>query len=124
MSCMKRNNRGFTLIEILAAVTILAIISGIAVISVNRYTISTKKKLYQNMEQSVCDAAKNYVITESLEDEVKDSLEKGITYEAKDLMRSKYLEDLVDPNNKAQNCRANVNVKLSSKANDAEGVTE
>ena len=124
MSCMKRNNRGFTLIEILAAVTILAIISGIAVISVNRYTISTKKKLYQNMERSVCDAAKNYVITESLEDEVKDSLEKGITYEAKDLMRSKYLEDLVDPNNKAQNCRANVNVKLSSKANDAEGVTE
>ncbi|MCI7702284.1 MAG: prepilin-type N-terminal cleavage/methylation domain-containing protein, partial [Tenericutes bacterium] len=121
---MKRNNRGFTLIEILAAVTILAIISGIAVISVNRYTISTKKKLYQNMERSVCDAAKNYVITESLEDEVKDSLEKGITYEAKDLMRSKYLEDLVDPNNKAQNCRANVNVKLSSKANDAEGVTE
>ena len=124
MSYMKRNNRGFTLIEILAAVTILAIISGIAVISVNRYTISTKKKLYQNMERSVCDAAKNYVITESLEDEVKDSLEKGITYEAKDLMRSKYLEDLVDPNNKAQNCRANVNVKLSSKANDAEGVTE
>ena len=121
---MKRNNRGFTLIEILAAVTILAIISGIAVISVNRYTISTKRKLYQNMEKSVCDAAKNYVMTESLEDEVKDSLEKGITYEAKDLMKTKYLEDLVDPNNKAQNCRANVNVKLSSKATSGEGLVE
>ena len=121
---MKRNNRGFTLIEILAAVTILAIISGIAVISVNRYAISTKKKLYQNMEKSVCDAAKNYVMTESLEDEVKDSLEKGVTIEAKDLMKTKYLEDLVDPNNKAQNCRANVNVKLSSKATSGEGLVE
>ena len=121
---MKKNNRGFTLIEILAAVTILAIISGIAVISVNRYTISTKRKLYQNMEKSVCDAAKNYVMTESLEDEIKDSLEKGITYEAKDLMKTKYLEDLVDPNNKAQNCRANVNVKLSSKATSGEGLVE
>ena len=119
-----KNKKGFTLIEIIAAVTILAIISGIAVISVNRYTINTKKKWYQNMEKSVCDAAKNYIMSEALEDEIKDSLEKGVTIEAKDLMKAKYLEDLVDPNNKSVSCRANVNVKLSNTAVGSEGLIE
>ena len=44
-----KNNKGFTLIEILAAVTILAIISTISVVAVTRYVEKTKVKSYETM---------------------------------------------------------------------------
>ncbi len=44
-----KNNKGFTLIEILAAVTILAIVGTLTVVSVVRYTIKTKTKTYETI---------------------------------------------------------------------------
>lgn len=110
---MKKNNKGFTLIEILAAITILAIISTMTVVAVNRYTIKTKNKTYETMEKSLCNAVNNYITNEGLEEDVADYGEYGITYEAIDLMNEKYLEDLIDPEDKSVVCKANVNVRLS-----------
>ena len=86
-----KNNKGFTLIEILAAITILAIISTISVVAVTRYVEKTKVKSYETIVQSVCDAANNYIINEGLESEVADAGTSGVTYDATDLMRDKYL---------------------------------
>ncbi len=110
---MKKKNRGFTLIEILAAITILAIISTLTVVAVNRYTVKTKKKTYETMEKSLCNAVNNYITNEGLEEDVADYGEYGITYEAIDLMNEKYLENLTDPEDKSVVCKANVNVRLS-----------
>ena len=110
---MKKKNKGFTLIEILAAITILAIISTLTVVAVNRYTVKTKKKTYETMEKSLCNAVNNYITNEGLEEDVADYGEYGITYEAIDLMNEKYLENLTDPEDKSVVCKANVNVRLS-----------
>lgn len=121
---MRDNNKGFTLIEILAAITILAIISTISVIAVTRYVEKTKEKSYETMVQSVCDAANNYIINEGLESEVVDAGSDGITYDALNLMEDKYLENLMDPNDKERRCGANVNVKLANGALDDDSISE
>lgn len=120
----KNNNKGFTLIEILAAVTILAIISTVVVVSVVRYINKSRNSVYETMEKSICDAASNYVINENLETEVTEAGDEGITYEGKKLMADKYLEDLTDPRNKKKNCKASVNIKVLNSDDSEMGISE
>ncbi len=120
----KKNNKGFTLIEILAAVTILAIISTVVVVSVVRYINKSRNSVYETMEKSICDAASNYVINENLETEVTEAGDEGITYEGKKLMADKYLEDLTDPRNKKKNCKASVNIKVLNSDDSEMGISE
>ena len=121
---MKNNNKGFTLIEILAAITILAIISTIATVAVFRYLDRTRKSSYETMEKSICDAANNYVINEGLESDVVEAREDGVTYDAKELMSSKYLENLMDPKNNKKVCSANVNVRVTDATLDDDAIPE
>lgn len=121
---MKNNNKGFTLIEILAAITILAIISTIATVAVFRYLDRTRKSSYETMEKSICDAANNYVINEGLESDVVEAGEDGVTYDAKELMSSKYLENLMDPKNNKKVCSANVNVRVTDATLDDDAIPE
>ena len=121
---MKNNNKGFTLIEILAAITILAIISTIATVAVFRYLDRTRKSSYETMEKSICDAANNYVINEGLESDVVEAGEDGVTYDAKELMSSKYLENLMDPKNNKKVCSANVNVRVTNATLDDDAIPE
>lgn len=121
---MKNNNKGFTLIEILAAITILAIISTIATVAVFRYLDRTRKSSYETMEKSICDAANNYVINERLESDVVEAGSSGVTYDAKELMSSKYLENLMDPKNNKKVCSANVNVRVTDATLDDDAIPE
>lgn len=121
---MKNNNKGFTLIEILAAITILAIISTIATVAVFRYLDRTRKSSYETMEKSICDAANNYVINEGLESDVVEAGDNGVTYDAKELMSSKYLENLMDPKNNKKVCSANVNVRVTDATLDDDAIPE
>ena len=121
---MKNNNKGFTLIEILAAITILAIISTIATVAVFRYLDRTRKSSYETMEKSICDSANNYVINEGLESDVVEAGDNGVTYDAKELMSSKYLENLMDPKNNKKVCSANVNVRVTDATLDDDAIPE
>lgn len=58
---MKLNNKGFTLVEILATVAIMAILSGVAVAGVTRYLEKTRQKAYEAIENNVYDAASAYI---------------------------------------------------------------
>ena len=58
---MKNKNRGFTLIEILAAVTILGIISVVAAISVNKIIQNAKAEHYNAAENELKISGQSYV---------------------------------------------------------------
>ena len=56
------NKKGFTLVELLAVIVILAIIGGIAAISYNAIMENTKTKSYINYEQSMKSSAMLYIM--------------------------------------------------------------
>lgn len=106
----RKNNKGFTLIEILAAVVILGIISAIAVPAVYKYVTKTKDFSYENMYKTVYDAVKNYRINTN-DDSVKGF--SAPTYTKADinnLVELNYLDPLVDPADKSKKCSAEVYV--------------
>lgn len=58
---MKLNKKGFTMIELLAAIAIISILSGVAVTAVTKYQEKARKESYEAMEKSAYVAAQNYI---------------------------------------------------------------
>ena len=56
-----KNNKGFTLVEILATVTILGILSVIAISSVSGLLEKGRTEHYKTIEKQMIQAAKSYV---------------------------------------------------------------
>lgn len=104
---MKINNKGFTMVEILAAVSILAILSGVAVSAVTKYQEKARQKAYQSMEQSAYSAAHNYILDKS---EIIPPA--GKTYNVIDLVDKGYLQRLEDPRAKGSDCHTGSTVSV------------
>lgn len=58
---MKLNNKGFTMVELLASVAILSILMGAAVAGVTKYQEKARQEAYEAMESSAYAAAQNYI---------------------------------------------------------------
>ncbi len=57
-------NKGFTLVELLATIVVIALISGIAVVSYNSIHNRTRKKVYETYEDGMKVAIQELVIDE------------------------------------------------------------
>ena len=95
---MKKNKRGFTLIEILAAITILGIITGIAYVSISNIIGKGKQEHYKTAEDSMTLAGQTYAQTN------RDVLPKAVGQKTKvylsTLVEKKYIQPISDYNNK------------------------
>lgn len=118
---MKLNKKGFTMIEILGAVAILAIVSGIAITSYTKYQEKVRQDAYEAMETSAFSAAQNYIQDKGLVVPV-DPETKVI--EVSTLVDSGYLNPLEDPRTKGDLCHVGSTVTVSKTKNQGAKLEE
>ena len=124
---MRVNNKGFTLVEILATLTILSIVSVLAVGGYIRYADYAKKKAYVTMAKSASIAGEQFVMDNpgaavEVEEQAKDGgviyrirnvdTAPGITFS--ELIEDAYLNSAVDPDDKGNKCTGTVRIGLVS----------
>lgn len=95
-----RNNKGFTLVEILAVVVILGILGILAVAAYSKYIENTKYKAYDTLAESAANAAEEYNMVH-LNTE---------TVTIEDLVETQYLENRNDPGDKQKKCTGIVEI--------------
>ena len=93
-----KNNKGFTLIEILATVVIIGIISVASVVGYSQYLKSSRQKAYDLMAKSAANAAAEYSM-----DYMGTS---RVTFD--ELTKGDYLEYPYDPSDKSKACTGEV----------------
>ena len=93
-------NKGFTMVELLAVIAILGIMTGLAMAAYTRYKDSTREKGYDIMANSAISGAESYIIENPTATEVNfDTLvDRG------------YLEDTRDPADSNNNCTGTVRI--------------
>lgn len=109
---MKKN--GFTLVELLAVLVIMGLLSLIIVPNVTKYIKSSTKTTYETYKHTLADAAKNYIIDhpEEVPEDVYSHVTNGpvTTLEAKTLIEGGYMESLKEPKNSKKTCDDNSRV--------------
>lgn len=116
----RKNNKGFTLVEILAAVVIMGILTGVAVPAVTHFIERSRQKSYETMEESLKDAAFNYAMNEGL-----DFDEGSYTWLDSDmLMEEKYMDSMVDPADKSKICEGFVGIRNVGNGADDDSVND
>lgn len=110
------NKKGFTMIELMAAITLLGIMSTLAVVSVSKYLNKSKKTVYRDYEDTLKNATTNYFLDHTgLLPEINDA--RGTKVLATTLINEDYLENMKDPTNKSFNCNNNSYVIVTRKDN-------
>ena len=87
------NRKGFTLIEVLVTITIIAILSGVGVISYRTFFDSGKENYYKSLESNILLSASDYFLDH------RDLLPVTSYYTEKklsDLIEKKYIEEVKD----------------------------
>ena len=103
------NNRGYTLVEILAVVAILGILSGVAIMGVSRYLTKSREQAYDNIAESSYDATVNYIMEKNI------SVNQGGTEVLlSELVDLGYLDTPIDPKTKKAECSCSKNDSCKS----------
>ena len=111
MKRIRKNNGGFTLVELLATITILGILLGIAIPSVIGYMNRGKQTYYHSLEDSVLNSARDYLIDyRSL---YPREIGNMTTVSGTELIMNKYISDIDDED--GNQCEATVVVEKADK---------
>ena len=105
---MNKNNRGFTLVEVLAVIVILGILAGVGIPMVTRYIEKTRMQSYETMEETIYDGARNFILDENI---YLNNCTAGYTnLETTDnmLVDFQYVQNLTDPKDNSRSCSYNV----------------
>lgn len=105
------NNKGFTLIELIATIALLAIIATISFVSINEVIKNSKIKNCENLINNIKSAAKEYASDNRYN--FSNNSDKEIM--TTDLVNGNYLAgSIVNPFDNSEKVMANIIIKLKS----------
>ena len=99
-----RNKKGFTMMELLAVIVILGILSTLAVVAVSGYLKQGYDATYTDFEKTLEGAAENALITSA---SYLPSVGNSRVIDANWLICHDFMEELRDPKDNSKNCHEN-----------------
>ena len=98
---MKINKKGFTLVELLAVIVIVALLTGIGAISYTAFVNKTKNNVYKTYEDTMKSTTQLYLLDNS--DMIPPINGKTILY-LNDLLLNNKIDQIKNPHNKEDIC--------------------
>ena len=99
-----KNRKGFTMVELLAVITIMGILAGIGVVSIQRAQDKARVDFYKSQRSSLTSAATNYL------NDHKNKYPKYVGQTTniylQDLQSGKYIGEFTDHSKAANSCQA------------------
>ena len=106
------NKKGFTMIELLGVITILGILTGVAIPAVYRHVTHSKDQAYDTLLKTSYEAAAskaaNTMADPSAEPDGK------LVYDIGELSEEGYMDAPIDPNEKGSECTGEVTITVAS----------
>ena len=91
---MKKNEKGFTLIEVLAVIVLLSVLMALALTSMNYYMNRARKASYKEFETTLKNSTTNYLLEHSGE---VPNVGGSFRISANQLIDKGYLSNMKDP---------------------------
>ena len=97
-----KNKNGFTMVELLAVITIMGILMGIGVVSVQKATNKSRDNFYKSQRSTLTNAASSYLADHKGEYPIYVGQSKSITLET--LQSGKYIGEFTDHSKNPNSC--------------------
>lgn len=110
----KIDKKGFTMVELLATIVIIGVLSVIGVVSVSKHITNTKKTSYKVLSQTIYEATKNCIAQGKCAKPTKISAKQ---YTTKNLIDMGYITNIKNPNSSKKNCDGVVTVTTNDTTN-------
>lgn len=111
------NKKGFTMIELLGVITILGILSGIAIPAVYRHVTHAREQAYETLLKTSYEAAQSKAANTMADPTAEPS--GKIEYSIDDLVNEGYMDDPIDPQKNGSSCTGTVTI---TKATTVSGI--
>lgn len=109
-----KNNKGFSLVELLATIVIIGIVSGIGIVSYNAIRANINKDFYENQKETISLAAQTYLQSNTSKRPGSVGATKEITL--KELIDNNFIEPVKDPHDEV--CNANKTIISVTRKNE------
>lgn len=136
------NRKGYTLVEVLAVVAILGILSGVATMAVSHYLSKTREKAFENNRENICVGVKDAILESPTQSDfqavgivstiaqslvnsfskVRNGENYTFTHSAVYLVKTGYINELTSPINKSENCNGSMYKLQSEKSVENNGI--